>query len=69
MLILVTPKGERVYRHDQIMKAIVECLFDKNRFDPESVNLYKVDGSGVNTHRLVVDRLVLEWEEVPKLTL
>jgi hypothetical protein len=51
------------------MKAIGECLFDKNRFDPESVNLYKVDGSGVNTHRLVVDRLVLEWEEVPKLTL
>ena len=64
MLILVTPKGERVFRSEKIIDAIREYLFDKNRFDPGSVNLYKVDGSGVNTHRLV-----LKWEEVPKLTL
>lgn len=62
MLILVTPKGERVFRHEKIIDAIREYLFDKNRFDPESVNLYKVDGSGANTHRLV-----FEWEEAPKL--
>lgn len=62
MLILVTPEGERVYRHDQIIKAIREYLFDKNRFDPELVNLYKIDHRFTLTHRLV-----FEWEEISKL--